>query len=595
MGLMRVFWPSDAPTSSLPGVLVGFQNSESDLFVVGILQEVEVRLSYSKSACILANFAQFRHVENALAVGTLLRNSAHNVQQLLQRCNHSSLRALGVVNPTTATGPLNATLPTFYIDGETRQPCLRSDKTTRAVIQVIIYDRPLPSRMQYLSLKPITLALDDKIRHPSWDSAFEEEQKERDRREKLVEKLRLHKVISRPPSKKELALPMLVEQVNCSWELNALLQKNVGMLGRRMKRVASVSERMVDSANSLWDYILMALSHILWVWMWPVLAQVFISALMANRVAAEVILRALHWRPAASPDAPAIRDMSATAQQIDIRLQQFCYWPIQYLTLRKSRAGWGSITNSHPDYIRFYNSLWLVANDVIMGIAVGSYILDNSELAAAKIDLIFSAWSIDGLRRTIIWLMGWPGGLKLNTELANFLGDLFIWVIDYWSGMSCLDKVKLHADDPRLRQSSTSTSSHPDTGGWLFGFCWSDDANLNVLGSGIFTDTAHLFFLHCIGPHLSLAADHHDLVIPLISWQETQRAPKPNRLMRLRSRSAVTRNNPLHVTIFPVANRLRLLPDLCKCKGRRHRSQSRPRDWFSLPESLPALRRYAST
>jgi phosphatidylinositol glycan class Q protein len=32
--------------------------------------------------------------------------------------------------------------------------------------------------------------------------------------------------------------------------------------------------------------------------------------------------------------------------------------------------------------------------------------------------------------------MGWPGGLKLNTELADFLGDLFIWVIDYWAGMS---------------------------------------------------------------------------------------------------------------------------------------------------------------
>jgi hypothetical protein len=41
---MRVFWPSDAPHSSLQGVLVGFQNSELDVFVVAILQEVEVRL-----------------------------------------------------------------------------------------------------------------------------------------------------------------------------------------------------------------------------------------------------------------------------------------------------------------------------------------------------------------------------------------------------------------------------------------------------------------------------------------------------------------------------------------------------------------------
>jgi phosphatidylinositol glycan class Q protein len=44
MGLMRVFWPSDAPHNSLPGVLVGFCNSQSDVFVVGVLQEVEVRM-----------------------------------------------------------------------------------------------------------------------------------------------------------------------------------------------------------------------------------------------------------------------------------------------------------------------------------------------------------------------------------------------------------------------------------------------------------------------------------------------------------------------------------------------------------------------
>jgi phosphatidylinositol glycan class Q protein len=42
-GLMRVFWPSDAPRSPLQGVLVGFRNSDSDVFVIAILQEVEVR------------------------------------------------------------------------------------------------------------------------------------------------------------------------------------------------------------------------------------------------------------------------------------------------------------------------------------------------------------------------------------------------------------------------------------------------------------------------------------------------------------------------------------------------------------------------
>ncbi|KAH7393888.1 N-acetylglucosaminyl transferase component-domain-containing protein [Phaeosphaeria sp. MPI-PUGE-AT-0046c] len=425
MGLMRVFWPSDAPRDSLPGVLVGFRNSATDIVVVGILQGVD-----------------FRHVEHALVVGTLLRNSPHDVDELLLRCRQPSLHALGVVNSDYSSSHPDLKLLTFHTHPADRLPRIQTSKDNPTTAQVIIYDRPQPRRMQYLSLTPIALALDDKIRQPSWDAAFEKEEMERERKEQLMEKLRLHKVISRPPTREELALPMLIEQVNCSWELNALLQKNLGLLGRRMKRTASVSEQVVGSANNIWDYVCIGLSDALWVWAWPVLSQVLISVLMANRVAAELVLQVLHWRPAASPDAPALKDTSATAQQIDIRLQQFCYWPIQYLTLRKRRVSWGSITNSHPDYIRFYNSLWLVANDIIMGMALGSYIMDNSDLVAARADTIISAWSIDGLRRMIIWLTGWPGGLKLNTELAGFLGDLFLWVIDYWAG--CVGLIRPH-------------------------------------------------------------------------------------------------------------------------------------------------------
>jgi phosphatidylinositol glycan class Q protein len=422
-GLMRVFWPSDAPRDASPGVLVGFRNSESDVFVVAILQEVELR-----------------QVENALLVGTLLRHSPHDIQELLQRCGHSSVRALGCVNPKSPPPQSSPELITVYTDRSSRFPHLQCPVNAHTSVQVIVYDRPHPSRMQYLSLKPISLALGDKISLPEWDVAFEElekaEDKERKRKAKLVEKLKLHKVIAHPPTRKELALPMLIEQVNCSHELNVLLQKNIGMIGRRMKRALSVSERVVESANDLWDYTYMALRYVFIVWVWPIAAQLFIFGLITHRIMGEGVIQILHWRPG-SPDSPALKDISATAQQIDIRLQQSCYWPIQYLTLRRRKANWESITNSHPEYIRFYNSLWLVANDVIMGIAMGTFIIENSSFVATQVDTIFSAWSVDGLRRMISWLMGWPGGLKLNTELAAFLGDLFLWVIDYWAGRWC--------------------------------------------------------------------------------------------------------------------------------------------------------------
>lgn len=104
------------------------------------------------------------------------------------------------------------------------------------------------------------------------------------------------------------------------------------------------------------------------------------------------------------------------------------------MTLRTRKKTWASININHPEYIRFYNSLWLVANDVIMGIAMGTYLIENASQVAELIDSLSRDYTINGLHRTITWLMGWPGGLKLNNELATFMGDLFLWVIDYWAG-----------------------------------------------------------------------------------------------------------------------------------------------------------------
>ena len=301
-------------------------------------------------------------------------------------------------------------------------------------LQIVAYDRPDPYRMQYLSLNPISLTLGD--RSGNSDMADEitnaEEAAEKKRKQRLVAKLRLHTVIHHTRTRKEIALPVILNQINCSYEMNQLLQKNVGLVGLRMKRTLSVSEKFVESATDLWDYTRFGLRHGFNAYVYPVIARMFILGLVMHRMAGEVLLRILEWR--LTPDYAALKDISATAQQVDMRLQQFCYWPIQYVTLRKRRTNWGSITNSHPEYIRFYNSLWLVANDIIIGIALGLYIIENADLVARQVDTIVSSWFVEGLQHMISWLTGYPAGLKLNTELAVFLGDLFLWVIEYWAG-----------------------------------------------------------------------------------------------------------------------------------------------------------------
>ena len=42
--LLRIFWPSDAPRNNRPGSVIGWRNSDLDVFVVAILEDVEVIL-----------------------------------------------------------------------------------------------------------------------------------------------------------------------------------------------------------------------------------------------------------------------------------------------------------------------------------------------------------------------------------------------------------------------------------------------------------------------------------------------------------------------------------------------------------------------
>ncbi|KAL8735576.1 MAG: hypothetical protein Q9166_000745 [cf. Caloplaca sp. 2 TL-2023] len=430
-GLLRIFWPSDAPRSKVAGTIVGWRNSDLDIFVVSVLQDVEPR-----------------RVENALRVGTLFRSAPHPLSQLLQLCGHSTVQVLGSTNLTPPEGYYNPKWVFAYMEGVSRVPSFHNPENPTLAIQVILFDRPSPSRMQYMSLLPMSLALSDKLLgnentfpDPDLD---DEARNERIRKGKLIDKIGLHSVVKHAPTQKELLLPTILNQVNCSSEMAQLMTKNAPLLGTREKRSLSVGERVVESATTLWDYLLAIVWDLLTTWCFPLFARGFIIGLVCHRIIAEIILRVLEWR--FHSDSLALKDVLATAQQVDIRLQQFCYWPIQYLTLRKRRDEWESITDRHPEYIRFYNSLWLVANDVIIGIAIGSYIIDNAEWVAYQINVVLSEWTVDGLRNMIVWLTDGPAGLKLNNELAVFLASarIFHWQLTIIVSLFHLFRGKKH-------------------------------------------------------------------------------------------------------------------------------------------------------
>lgn len=48
-GLLRIFWPSNIPRNKSQGTLIGWRNSPLDVFVVAMLQDVEVKSLQSYS------------------------------------------------------------------------------------------------------------------------------------------------------------------------------------------------------------------------------------------------------------------------------------------------------------------------------------------------------------------------------------------------------------------------------------------------------------------------------------------------------------------------------------------------------------------
>jgi phosphatidylinositol N-acetylglucosaminyltransferase subunit Q len=365
------------------------------------------------------------------------------------------MQVLGTVNRPNVPVDFNPSMLCAFTFSGVALPQIYCPAAMEISVQIITFDHPNPKKMQYMSLEPISLALVDKLLdgEPAADSPSyldADEEGDRARIAKLVEKLKLHTVTKHVPSKKEKVLPIILNQINCSLELAELLQKNVPMIGPRRKRSRSVSERVVESAQSLYSYAALFVWNLFLTYAYPIVRKAFLLGLIAHRILAEVTLQVLEWQPPRQfpspnlePSTPkatphrdrrhALKDVSAAFQQIHIRLQQFSYYPTQYMLLRRRQQTWSSIPTSHTDYIRFYNSLWLVANDVIIGIAVGSYIIESHQRTASFLDALLSQYTISGLETMITWLMGWPAGLKLNGELAEFLGALSLWVIEYWN------------------------------------------------------------------------------------------------------------------------------------------------------------------
>jgi len=387
-------------------------------------------------------------------MGTLFRYSPYPVARIFRLCGQSNMSVIGTLNHPDPPGPFDPFRLCAFTAPGSKWPHVYCPADANMSVQIVMFDPPNPAKMEYMSLEPISLALGKEYHSsqgpvPDADVVDVEEKRERERLSQLVSKLKFHTVVRHVPTKKEMALGSILRQINCAQEVAELLQKNTPLVGPRRKRTTSVGERVIESAQSLYAFAAWSMWTVFMTYAFPTVLYIFRIAVIGHRGLAEAVLRVLEYRlpiqfihlpERRSPvsQGVALKDISACCQQVHLRLQQFSYYPIQYSLLRKRHATWSSFPTANSDYIRFYNSLWLVANDVIIGIAVGSFISDNARATSGFIGWVLNEYTVDGLKRMIRWLMSSPGGLKLNTELAAFLGDLFLWVIEYWSSTTVM-------------------------------------------------------------------------------------------------------------------------------------------------------------
>ncbi|GMM38689.1 phosphatidylinositol N-acetylglucosaminyltransferase [Saccharomycopsis crataegensis] len=122
-----------------------------------------------------------------------------------------------------------------------------------------------------------------------------------------------------------------------------------------------------------------------------------------------------------------IKESSLMAQQIDLRLQQICSIPSQFIKIKQQ--------HNFTDYIRLYNTIWLILNDVIFGFTVGQYVYERSlVIQEFLVQVILRKFLFEEFYKLTFWLMNFPAGFKLNSKLAVFFGELFLWIIDFFYG-----------------------------------------------------------------------------------------------------------------------------------------------------------------
>ncbi|CAK9439125.1 uncharacterized protein LODBEIA_P33490 [Lodderomyces beijingensis] len=143
--------------------------------------------------------------------------------------------------------------------------------------------------------------------------------------------------------------------------------------------------------------------------------------------------------------------LSKVFRSWDLRLKQLNYFPIQFLCYYDKSILYEKnnslvvgdlklpVSNAHlninnSNYINLYNSIWLISNDILLGIAVHSFIVTHQSTIFHFIDeTLLKRYLYSDMVSLINWVSTkHPAGFKLNSDLGTFLGGLYAWTMHFW-------------------------------------------------------------------------------------------------------------------------------------------------------------------
>lgn len=143
-------------------------------------------------------------------------------------------------------------------------------------------------------------------------------------------------------------------------------------------------------------------------------------------------------------------ELSQTFRQLDLRLKQVTYFPVQFLCyydksiLYKDQSVLlkelglptfnSNLNINNSNYINLYNSIWLIINDVMLGLTTWNLLYGYSLIITEFLnEYIFELLLFSDLHRLISWISyHHPAGFKLNNELGSFIGELLLWSLTWW-------------------------------------------------------------------------------------------------------------------------------------------------------------------